>query len=37
LTGDGVKLTDEDLARLDAILPYAAAGNRIRDMKRVNA
>ena len=32
-----VKLTDDDLARLDAILPYgAAAGNRTRDMKRVN-
>ena len=32
-----VKLTDEDLSRLDAILPYgAAAGNRTRDMKRVN-
>lgn len=32
-----VKLTDEDLRRLDAILPYgAAAGDRTRDMKRVN-
>ena len=32
-----VKLTDDDLARLDSILPFgAAAGNRTRDMKRVN-
>ena len=32
-----VKLTDDDPGRLDAILPYgAAAGNRTRDMKRVN-
>lgn len=32
-----VELTHEDLRRLDAILPYgAAAGDRTRDMKRVN-
>ena len=32
-----VKLTDEDLRRLDAILPYgAAAGDRTLNMKRVN-
>ncbi len=32
-----VELTAEDLQRLDAIFPYAAAaGNRTRDMKRVN-
>ena len=32
-----VELTDEDLRRLEAILPYGtAAGNRTRDMKRVN-
>ena len=32
-----VELTDEDLRRLDAILPYgAAAGNSMRDMRRVN-
>ena len=34
----GGALTDEDLRRLDAILPYgAAAGDRTRDMKRVNS